>query len=90
MKFEWDAAKAAANTIKHRVSFDEAATAFLDPLAVSGTDPDHSAREQRHVTFGLSSLGKLLVVAHTYRAGSIRIISARRADRSERKMYEEG
>ena len=90
MKFEWDAAKAAANTIKHRVSFDEAATAFLDPLAVSGTDPDHSAREQRQVTFGLSSLGKLLVVAHTYRAGSIRIISARRADRSERKMYEEG
>lgn len=90
MKFEWDAAKAAANTSKHRISFDEAATAFLDPLAVSGPDPDHSTDESRYVTFGLSSLGRLLVVAHTYRPDSIRIISARRADRSERKMYEEG
>ncbi len=89
MKFEWDAAKAAANANKHRVSFDEAATVFLDPLAVSGPDPDHSAGELRYVSFGLSSLGRLLVVAHTYRPGSIRIISARRADRSERKMYEE-
>ena len=89
MKFEWDAAKAAANANKHRVSFDEAATVFLDPLAVSGPDPDHSAGELRYVSFGLSSLGRLLVVAHTCRPGSIRIISARRADRSERKMYEE-
>ena len=89
MKFEWDAAKAAANANKHRVSFDEAATVFLDPLAVSGPDPDHSAGELRYVSFGLSSLGRLLVVAHTDRPGSIRIISARRADRSERKMYEE-
>ena len=90
MKFEWDAAKAAANAIKHRVSFDEAATVFLDPLAVSGPDPDHAVREPRYVTFGLSSLGRLLVVAHTHRPDRIRIISARRADRSERKMYEEG
>jgi hypothetical protein len=89
VKFEWDAAKAAANAIKHRVSFDEAATVFLDPLAVSGPDPDHSVREQRYVTLGLSSLGRLLVVAHTHRPDHIRIISARRADRSERKMYEE-
>lgn len=90
MNFEWDAAKAAANATKHRVSFDEAATVFLDPLAVSGPDPDHSTGELRYVTFGLSSLGRLLVVAHTHRPGSIRIISARRADRSERKIYEEG
>ena len=90
MKFEWDAAKAAANAIKHRLSFDEAATVFLDPLAAAGPDPDRSVREQRYVTFGLSSLGRLLVVAHTYRPDRIRIISARRADRSERKMYEEG
>lgn len=90
MKFEWDAAKAATNAIKHRTSFDEAATVFLDPLAVSGPDPDHSVREQRYVTFGQSSLGRLLVVAHTHQPDRIRIISARRADRSERKMYEEG
>lgn len=90
MKFEWDAAKAATNTVKHRVSFDEAATVFLDPLAVSGRDPDHSTHEPRYVTFGLSSLGRLLVVAHTYREGGIRIVSARRADRSERRIYEEG
>jgi uncharacterized DUF497 family protein len=90
VKFEWDAAKAAANAGKHRVSFDEAATVFLDPLAVSGPDPDHSAGESRYITFGQSSLGRLLAVAHTYRPGSIRIISARRADRTERKFYEEG
>lgn len=69
---------------------DEGATVFLDPLAVSGPDPDHSAGELRYITFGLSSLGHLLAVAHTYRPGSIRIISARRADRSERKIYEGG
>ena len=90
MKFEWDPAKAIANLRKHRLSFDEAATVFLDPLAVSGPDPDHSLGENRYVTFGMSSLGRLLVVAHTHRPGSIRIISARRADRWERKMYEEG
>ena len=90
MKFEWDAAKATANLRKHRLSFDEAATVFLDPLAVSGPDPDHSVGENRYVTFGMSSLGRLIVVAHTHRPGSIRIISARRADRWERKMYEEG
>ena len=90
MKFEWDPAKAIANLRKHRLSFDEAATVFLDPLAVSGPDPDHSLGENRYVTFGMSSLGRLLVVAHTHRPGSIRIISARRADRWERKLYEEG
>lgn len=90
MKFEWDPAKATANLRKHRLSFDEAATVFLDPLAVSGPDPDHSVGENRYVTFGMSSLGRSIVVAHTHRPGSIRIISARRADRWERKMYEEG
>jgi len=90
VKFEWDPAKATANLRKHRLSFEEAATVFLDPLAVSGPDPDHSVGEDRYVTFGMSSLGKLIVVAHMHRPGSIRIISARRADRWERKMYEEG
>jgi len=90
MRYEWDPAKAAANQRKHRVSFDEAATVFLDPLAMSAPDPDHSAGEVRYITFGMSALARLLVVSHTYRHGAIRIISARRADRSERKMYEEG
>ena len=90
MEFEWDSPKAAANVRKHGVTFDEAATVFLDELAVSGADPDHSVVEARYITFGASSLGKLLTVSHTHRAGAIRIISARRITRIERKIYEEG
>ena len=89
MKFEWDQSKAAANLAKHDVSFDEGATVFLDQLAVSGPDPDHSSGESRYITFGLSSLGRLLVVSHTYRSVGIRLISARRVTRAERKIYEE-
>ena len=90
MQYEWDSPKAELNLRKHGVSFDEAATVFLDQLAVSGTDPDHSMGEPRYITFGLSSLGKLLAVSHTYRPGGVRIISARRVTRFERNMYEEG
>jgi uncharacterized DUF497 family protein len=90
MEFEWDAPKAVANIGKHGVSFDEAASVFLDQLAVSGLDPDHSVGESRYITFGLSSLRRLLTVSHTYRPGAIRIISARRVTRPERKLYEEG
>ena len=90
MKFEWDSAKAAGNLSKHGVSFDEGATVFLDQLAVSGPDPDHSFEESRYITFGISSLGHLLAVSHTYRQGAIRLISARRVTRAERKLYEEG
>ena len=90
MRFEWDPRKAASNLRKHGVSFDEAGSVFLDPLAVSGPDPDHSVGESRYVTFGMSSLGRLLAVSHTYRPGAIRIIAARRVDRAERKLYEEG
>lgn len=90
MTFDWDDAKAAANERKHGVTFDEAASVFLDSLAVSGPDPDHSTGEARYVTFGMSGLGRLLVVAHTHRPGNIRIISARRVTRAERKLYEEG
>lgn len=89
IKFEWDTEKAAANSRKHGVSFDEAGTVFLDQLALSGPDPDHSMGEPRYITFGISSLGRLLVVFHTYRPGVIRIISARRVTRAERKLYEE-
>ena len=89
MKFEWDTAKAKANARKHGVTFDEAGSAFLDQLALSGPDPDHSMGEPRYITFGMSSLGRLLAVFHTHRPGVIRIISARRATRAERKLYEE-
>jgi len=90
MKFEWDPRKAENNLRKHGVSFDEAASVFLDRLALSGPDPEHSAGESRYVTFGISRLGRLLAVSHTYRPSAIRIITARRMTRGERKLYEEG
>jgi uncharacterized protein len=88
--FEWDSAKAAKNLRKHRVSFEEASSVFYDPLAVTGADPDHSEDEERLVTFGLSSAGKLLVVSHTERGDAVRIITARTATQPERRIYEEG
>jgi uncharacterized DUF497 family protein len=90
MKFEWDLRKAKLNFAKHRVTFEEATTAFRDPLSTTGADPDHSANENRFVTFGVSTKERLLVVSHTERGESIRIISARLAKRQEREIYEEG
>lgn len=89
MEFEWDTDKAARNRDKHGVSFEEAATVFGDPLAITYDDPDHSDVEDRYLTFGHSSQGILLVVSHTDRDERTRIISARRASRKERKQYEE-
>ena len=77
MRFDWNARKAAANQRKHGVSFDEAATVFLDSLSATGDDPDHSLDERRFVTFGVSSLGRLLVIAHVQDDDVIRIIAAR-------------
>jgi len=88
MRFEWDSEKAAENLRKHRVSFDEAATAFFDPLSRTIPDPDHSIGERRFITMGASSDGRLIVVAHTERGSTLRIISARLASASERKRYE--
>ncbi len=90
MRFEWDRAKATENLRKHNVSFEEAATVFRDTLSVTGRDPDHSVDEERHITFGVSSRGRLLVVSHTERGDTIRIISARFVTKGERKIYEEG
>jgi uncharacterized DUF497 family protein len=90
MKFEWDPKKARSNLHKHRVSFEEAATALCDPMAATGVDPDHSIGEFRYITFGISERGRLLVVAHTEQGEIIRIISARIASKGERKIYEEG
>jgi len=89
MEFERDTDKAARNRDKHGVSFEEAATVFGDPLAITYDDPDHSDVEDRYLTFGHSSQGILLVVSHTDRDERTRIISARRASRKERKQYEE-
>ncbi len=90
MRFEWDPNKARKNLRKHRVSFEEAATALKDTMSATGADPSHSAAEERYITFGVSERGRLLVVAHTEKGVSIRIISARLATKGERKIYEEG
>jgi hypothetical protein len=88
--YEWDPAKAAANVKKHRVSFEEAASVFLDPAALTFWDPDHSEDEDREITIGRSARQRVLFVAHAGREGRIRIISARRATRQERRQHEEG
>ena len=90
MKIEWDPKKAKLNLKKHGVSFEEAATALSDPMAATGADPDHSVTEDRYITFGVSEKGRLVVVSHTEEGETIRIISARKASKGERKIYEEG
>ena len=88
MQFEWDAEKAASNLKKHGVSFQEAATAFGDPLSATVEDPDHSEDEDRYVLLGQTYQGRLIVVVHTDREETVRIISARLASARERKSYE--
>jgi uncharacterized protein len=88
--FTWDPHKEAANRRKHGVSFAQASTVFSDPLAATGADPDHSIGESRWITFGMSREGGLLVVSHSDEGNMIRIISARVATLSERRLYEEG
>jgi uncharacterized DUF497 family protein len=88
LTFEWDDAKAHANLQKHGISFEEAASAFGDPLSVTIDDPDHSADEARFLLLGATHIGQVVVVAHTERQDNIRIISARRATRQEKRDYE--
>jgi uncharacterized protein len=90
MKFENDPAKASLNLKKHKVSFEEAASVFGDPIAYTFADPDHSVGEERWLMFGLSNDGRVLAVVYTHRRAKFRIISARVATRHERKIYEEG
>jgi len=92
LRFEWDARKSRFNQRKHGVSFEEAQTVFLDDHALLIDDPDSSADEERFVLLGLSSALRALVVCHCYRRGGdvIRIISARKADPSERALYTQG
>lgn len=89
MTFEWDAEKAAANAQKHGVRFEEAATAFADPLSITIPDPEHSVGEERYILIGRSLVSRLLVVVHLERGVSVRLISARLATRRERRDYEE-
>ena len=88
-RFEWDSTKAAANLRKHAVSFDEAITVFGDPLNVLIPDPDHTRGERRYLLLGTSTRHRLLVVAFAERPPRTRLISARRANRRERRKYEE-
>ena len=90
LEFGWDAKKAASNLRKHHISFREAAMVFNDVLAFTYDDSAHSHGEPRYVTIGMSNQGRVLVVAHTTRGELVRIISARKATRPERKTYEEG
>ncbi len=90
MQFEWNLDKAESNYEKHGISFEEATTVFDDLLSVTFPDPDHSVREQRYIIIGISGFGQLLIVSHTDREEIVRIISARKATRQERRFYEEG
>jgi len=90
--FDWDPRKAKSNKLKHGVSFEEAATAFLDTAGLDGEDLEHSESEARRLRLAKSSLGRVLVIAYAIRRRDneeiTRIISARRASRKERKKYE--
>lgn len=92
LHFEWDAKKAASNLRKHRVSFEDAAEVFRDPLALSLLDENHSQSEERWITLGQAGNRKLVVVVHTWREDDsnihVRLISARVATNHETQQYE--
>lgn len=90
LRFEWDLHKAVANLSKHGVAFEEAQTAFGDPLGWIVSDPRHSENEERQVLIGVTKRARLVAVMFTERHDAIRIISARTATRRERLDYEEG
>ena len=92
--FEWDSKKALSNQEKHGVSFEEAATVFRDPMAMTIYDPDHSETEDRWITMGISKKGRLLIVCHTFyeesqESVSLRIFSSRKANKRETQAYGE-
>ena len=89
LRFSWDQRKAQSNAVKHGISFEEAASAFGDPLSLTVEDADHSRGEKRYILVGETYGRRLVVVSHTERANVIRIISARMATKLERKTYEE-
>ena len=87
--FEWDDKKATSNLARHSVSFTEAETVFYDPRSLTIPDPDHSDDEKRFIDIGVSDRGRILIVVYTERRTNIRLISARKATRAERKIYEQ-
>ncbi len=89
LHFTWDSAKDRDNQIKHGISFDEARTVFLDENAKLINDPDHSDDEDRFVLLGMSAQFRILIVCHCYRddENEIRLISARKATKTENKVY---
>ncbi len=92
--FKWSASKANHNRKKHKVRFEEAKTVFNDPLLVTFPDEEHSETEDRYISIGLSAARRILLVVHTDHEENetvieIRIISARKATASERRVYEE-
>ena len=89
IRFTWNPRKARSNAVKNGITFQEAASAFRDPLSVTTTEP-RPYPEERLVLLGRSDVGRLVVVVHTYREGSVRLISARKPTRRERRDYEEG
>ncbi len=87
-EFQWDEEKAKSNLKKHGVSFEEGATIFNDPMIATILDPDHSEDEERFISIGMSVIRRLLSVIHTYRKDRLRLISARKATKAEKKNYE--
>ena len=87
MKYQWDKIKATSNLKKHGIEFADAVSVFLDELAI--TIPDNRFDEERFVTIGMDGFGRILVIVFTWRSEEIRLISARLAERRERKQYEE-
>lgn len=87
-EFDWDNRKAVSNLAKHKVSFAEGASVFMDSFAVTYPDGEHSSGEARFLTFGMSDRHRMLVVSHVESTRGIRIISVRRVTREERKIYE--
>ncbi len=88
MTYQWDNDKATANLRKHGIDFADAVSVFSDDLAI--TIPDERFDEERFITVGMDAFGRVLVVVYTWRGNEIRLISARKATRRERKQYEEG
>lgn len=89
MEFEWDDNKASSNEVKHNAAFEEAKTVFVNPLAAIFDDEEHSREERREIIIGHSYKNRLLVVSFIERLEAVRIISARKANRNERKDYED-
>ena len=88
LTFEWDEEKDLSNQRKHGVGFDEAKSVFNDPRSITIADEQHSDEEDRYIDIGISSRGRLIVVSYTERGANIRIISCRKATKSERRTYE--